>query len=120
MTRTTKFSALVAVLVIGFFSIYASGSSFQSVNQTANQISVTLNMQSGAQIPVVVPAGQSIPTDINGDRVIGLWLYGAYDPAGSNAIIPCPSGGTVKEMWVNGPGGAPIGTYTQPDSQTIS
>lgn len=121
MTRNKKFSALVALLVVGFLSIYAADYNFLSTNQTANDITITLNMQSGAQIPVTVPAGQSVPTEINGDQVIGLWLYGAYDPAGVNAVIPCPSGGTVTEMWVNGgPNGAPVGCYTQPDTGTMS
>jgi len=120
MSQSKKFSALVAVLVVGFLSIYAAGSSFLTTNQTANQINVTLNMQSGAQIPVVVGPNQAIPMPTNGDQVIGLFIYGAYVPAGVNAVIPCPSGGNVQEVWQMGQGGSPCGAFTQPDTQTIS
>jgi hypothetical protein len=120
MTLSKKFSALAAVLAIGFLSIYADQTNFLTGNMTQNQITVTLNMQSGAQIPVTVPAGQSIPTQLNGDQVIGVYVYGAYDPAGMNAIIPNPSGGTVTEMWIMGPNGTVVGTYTQPDTGTMS
>jgi hypothetical protein len=120
MSRNKKFSALLATLVVGFFSIYAAGSNFLSTNQTAQQVTITLNMQSGAQIPVALAPGQSTPTSIGTDKVIGLWLYGAYVPAGVNAVIPCPTGGLVDEMWVNGPNGSPAGAFTQPDTGTIS
>jgi hypothetical protein len=120
MTLSKKFSALAAVLVIGFLSIYADQTSFLTGNQTQNQITVTLNMQSGAQIPVTVAPGQSVPTQINDDQVIGVYIYGAYDPAGMNAVIPNPSGGTVTEMWIMGPDGTVVGAYTQPDTGTMS
>jgi len=120
MTRTKKFSAIVATLAIGFLSIYATQSNFLTNNQTQNPITVTLNMQSGAQIPVAIPPGQSIPMQFQNDQVIGIYLYGAYDPAGMNAIIPNPSGGTVTEMWIMGPNSTPVGATTQPDIGTIS
>jgi len=120
MTLSKKFSALAAVLVIGFFSIYATQSNFLTANQTASQITVTLNMQSGAQIPVLVPPGQSIPMQFQGDQVIGLSIYGAYVPAGVNAVIPNPSGGSVDEIWQMGPNGSVLGSLTEPDHGTMS
>jgi hypothetical protein len=120
MTLSKKFSALAAVLVIGFLSIYATQTNFLTGNQTQNQITVTLNMQSGAQIPIVVPPGQTLPMQFQGDTVIGVYVYGAYDPAGMNAIIPNPSGGAVKEMWVMGPNGTVVGATTEPDTGTMS
>jgi hypothetical protein len=120
MTLTKKLSAVVATLAIGFLSIYATQTNFLTGNQTQNQIMVTLNMQSGAQIPVAVPPGQSIPMQFQGDQVIGIYLYGAYDPAGMNAIIPNPTGGTVTEMWIMGQNGTAVGAFTEPDRGTIS
>jgi hypothetical protein len=119
MTLSKKFSAFAAVLAIGFLSIYADQSNFLTGNQTQNQITVTLNMQSGAQIPVVIPPGQSIPMQLNGDQVVGVYVFGAYDPAGTNAIIPNPSGGTVKEMWIMN-GNAPVGCFTESDLGEMS
>ena len=119
MTRTKKFSALVAAVVVAFMSIYATNLTFNSTNLTSNLVTVTLNMQSGAQIPVSIAPGQSVPTQISGDQVVGLWLYGAYDPAGVNAIIPCPTGGHVAEVWQMS-GATPVGCTTEPDSQTMS
>lgn len=120
MTLTKKFSALAATLAIGLFSIFAAQTNFLTGNQTQSQVTVTLNMQSGAQIPVVVPPGQSIPMQFQGDQVVGIYLYGAYDPAGMNAIIPNPSGGTVTEMWLMGQNGTATGAYTEPDYGTVS
>jgi len=120
MTLTKKFSALVAVLVVGFLSIYASGGTFMGTNQTANQVTITLNMASGAQLPMNLAPGQTLPMGIGSDQVVGLWLYGAYVPAGVNAVVANPSGGNVDEIWQMGPNGTPCGGYTEPDHGTIS
>src|ERR1035437_10139241 len=87
MTHTKKFSAVVAVVVVGFLSIYATFTNFNSSNQTSYQLNITLDMQSGAQIPVSISPGQSIPTSLNGDAVTGLDYNGQHDPAGSNAVM---------------------------------
>ncbi|GEM_PF-2115264 len=119
MTRSKKFSALVATLVVGFISIYANFITFNSSNTTSNTVTVTLNMQSGAQIPVTVAPGQTVPTQLNGDQVIGIWVYGAYDPAGANAIIPCPTGGNIQEVWQMS-GSTAVGCTSEPDLGTMS
>lgn len=120
MTLTKKLSAVVATLAIGFLSIYATQTNFLAGNQTQNQVTVTLNMQSGAQIPMVIPPNQTLPMQFQGDQVIGVYIYGAYDPVGMNAIIPNPAGGTVKEMWIMGQNGTAVGAYTEPDRGTMS
>jgi len=109
---------VVAALVVGVLSIYATTLTFTSTNQTAHQETVTLNMQSGAQVPVVLAPGQTVPTQLNGNVVIGLWLYGGYAPSGVNAIIPSPNG-PVQVMWQMA-GGTATGCTTMPDGGTIS
>ena len=116
LTAHKKFSVIAAALVIAAFSIFATALTFTSTNQTSYQMTVTLNMQSGAQIPVTLNPGQTVPTTLNGDNVIGLYLYGAYDPAGANAIIPTPNG-NVTMMWQMS-GGQAIGCSASPDSPT--
>jgi hypothetical protein len=118
MLHSKKFSTIAAALVIGFLSIYAVTLTFTSTNQTAYQETITLNMQSGAHIPVILNPGQTVPTQLNGDNVNGIWLNGAYDPAGANAIIPTPNG-TVRVIWQMS-GGTAIGCTTMPDGGTIS
>jgi len=119
MTRNNKFSAVLAVLVFGFLSIYATGITFNSSNSTTHQLNITLNMQSGAQIPIVVAPGQSMPTNLNGDQVIGLNMNGQYDPAGTNAVMQVPTGGTITMMWQMG-GNGPVGVAGLPDVETVS
>jgi hypothetical protein len=99
LTITKKFSTIAAAIVVAAFSIYATALTFTSTNQTSYQQTITLNMQSGAQIPVTLGPGQAVPTQLNGNNVIGVSIYGAYAPAGANAIIPAPQGGTVTIMW---------------------
>jgi len=118
MIRNKKFSVTLAVLLIGFFSVFATNGVFNSANQTAISLTYTLNMQSGAQIPVTVPPGQNVPTNLNGDQVIGVYLYNAYDPAGTNAIIQ-GSGGTVQIMWQMA-GGTAVGFVGEPATGTLS
>lgn len=121
-TFSKKFSTIAAAIVIAAISIYATSLTFTSTNQTANQITVTLNMQSGSQIPVTIAPGQSVPTQINNDNVIGLSLYGAYAPAGANAVIPSPYGGSVTIMWQMA-GSTAVGCSAVPDlpgDETIS
>jgi len=113
LTHSKKFSTIAAALVIGFISIYAGVITFSSSNQTAYQETITLNMQSGAHIPVVVNAGQTVPTQLNGDNVISITLFGATDPAGANAIIPSPNG-NVEVLWQMS-GGTAVGCSAQPD-----
>ncbi len=116
-TFSKKFSTVAAALVIAAISIYATSLAFTSTNQTANQITITLNMQSGSQIPVTIAPGQSVPTQINNANVIGLWLYGAYAPAGANAVIPSPYGGNVTIMWQMS-GSTAVGCSAVPDLPT--
>ena len=118
MTRNTKISAILAVLVIGFLSIYASTIAFNSGNQTQQQLTFTLNMQSGAQIPVTVNPGQNVPTNLNGDQIVGMWVFGAYVPGGVNAVVQ-GSSGTVTIMWQMS-GGTPIGAVGVTSTTTIS
>ena len=113
LTNTKKFSTIAAALVIAAFSIYATSLTFSSTNQTAHQETITLNMQSGAQVTVTLSPGESTPTQLNGDNVVGLWLYGAYDAAGANAVISTPNGDVVM-MWQMS-GGTPVGCCAQPD-----
>jgi hypothetical protein len=113
MSRNKKFSAVLATLVIGFLSIYASTQTFNTSNQTSQQLNVTLNMQSGAQIPVSVAPGQNIPTNLNGEQVVGLAYNGQYDPAGANAVMQCAGGGTITMMWSMA-GGQPVGAAGVP------
>jgi len=120
MTQSKKFSALVAVLVIGFFSIFAAGNTFMGTNQTASQVTITLNLASGNQLPLVLAPGQSIPMPIGSDQVVGLWIYGSYVPAGVNAVVANPSGGKVDEVWQMGANGTVLGGFTEPDHGTIS
>ncbi len=98
MKRNQKFSALFAILVVGFLSIYANVMVFNSTNVTNQQQTVTLNLQSGGQIPVALGPGQTLPTQLNGDQVVGAFLDGAYVPGGVNAIVPSPNG-NVQVMW---------------------
>lgn len=95
-----KFSTLAAALVIGFLSIYAAVvTSFQTANYSSQAVTVTLNFASGASNTLTVAPGQAMPTDLNGDQVISMTIYGAMVPAGANAIVPNMSGGTVTIMW---------------------
>jgi len=119
MTRTKKFSAVLAVLVAGFLSIYANLPTFTSGNSTQTQLNVTLNMQSGAQIPVSVVPGGNVPTTLNGDQVASITYAGQNDPAGVNAVMTCPSGGTITMMWQMN-GGQPVGIVSMPDVETQS
>ncbi len=120
MTLNKKFSAILAVLVIGIFSIYANNIVFNSSNATQQQLNITLNMQSGAQIPVVIPPGQNLPIQINNDQVVGITYNGQYAPAGSNAVMQSPSG-TIQLMWQmagSTPCGAQLGGWVDTDTQS--
>jgi hypothetical protein len=61
---------------------------------------VTLQMQSGANQDVNLAPGQNLPTELNGDAVTGMFVFGAYIPGGVNAIVPNPTGGTLKVTWM--------------------
>jgi hypothetical protein len=119
MTLNKKLSAIVAVFVIGFLSIYAALPTFNSSNSTQLPLNITLNMQSGAQIPVSIPPGQALPIQLNGDQVVGLTYGGQYDPAGMNAVMQVPSGGSITMMWQMA-GGQPAGVIGIPDVETVS
>ncbi len=119
MIRNKKFSAILAVLAIGFFSVFADGLIFNSGNQTQEELNVTLNMQSGAQIPVMVDPGQNVPTNLNGDQVIGIYYNGQYDPAGANAVMQAADGSTVTMMWQMA-GGTALGFVGEPPTGTLS
>ena len=103
MTLTKKFTAIAAVVVIGALSIYATMLNFQTINKTAVPVNVTINCASGAQIFQSVPPGTMI-TPIQDDQVRSVVIYNCTIPAGSNAIVPNPSGGTVTIMWQVGGG----------------
>lgn len=98
MTRTSKFSALFAILVVGFLSIYANVMVFNTTNTTTYQQTATLNLQSGGQVQVSLPQGGSVPTQLNGDAVMSVTLYGQTIPAGANAIFQSPNG-AEQLMW---------------------
>lgn len=99
--RSHKFSTVAAAIVIAFCSIYASVvTTFTTSNNTSQTILVTLQMQSGANQDINVAPAQTIPTNLNGDAVTGMIVFGAIVPAGSNAIVPNPTGGTIKVMWM--------------------
>ena len=98
LTTSKKLSTIVAALVIGILSIYATSFTFTSTNQTSYQYTTTLYLHSGAQVPVVLAPGQTVPTQINNDAVVGLMISNVYVPAGSNAIVPNANGG-VQVMW---------------------
>jgi len=120
MTRNKKFSAILAVLVVGFLSIYANVASFNSSNQSQQQLNITLNMQSGAQVPVSIGPGQNVPTNLNGDQVISITYAGQTDPAGANAVMQNPNGGTTTFMWQMA-GGQPVGVVGGwQDTETVS
>ncbi len=99
MTLNKKFSAILAVLVVGFFSIYATNLVFTSSNQTNSQLNITLNMQSGAQIPVALGPGQNLPTNLNGDQVVAITVFGNTVPAGANIVMPGTPAGTIAFQW---------------------
>jgi hypothetical protein len=99
--RSSKISTVAAALVIAFFSIYAATvTTFSSTNNTQNAMTVTLQMQSGINQDVNLAPGQTAPTNLNGDAVTGAFVYGAFVPGGQNAIVPNPTGGTVKVSWM--------------------
>jgi hypothetical protein len=104
MTLNKKFTAFAAVLAIAALSIYATTLNFMTTNKTVQTVNVTLNTLQGAQIPVVVAPGQSMPTPINDDQVTSMTIYGCTIPAGVNAIVGNPSGGTVTIYWSMGGG----------------
>ena len=106
MTLTKKFTTLAAVVVIGALSIYATLLNFQTTNKTAQSLNVTINCQSGAQIFQTVAPGAGIITPINDDQVQSVVIYNCIVPAGANAIVPNPSGGTVTVYWQMGGGSA--------------
>src|ERR1051325_1553478 len=98
--RSRKILTVAAAIVIAFFSIYASlVTTFTTTNHTTVPMTVTLQMQSGVTQDVNVAPGQTIPTNLNGDAVTGMFVYGAFVPGGANAIVPVPTGGTVKVLW---------------------
>lgn len=116
MTRSSKFSALFAILVVGFLSIYANVMVFNSTNTTQYQQTITLNLQSGAQVPVALPPGGAVPTQLNGDVVTGVTVYGQTIPAGANAMFQSPNG-TEQLMWQMA-GGQAGGLQVAPSSTT--
>jgi hypothetical protein len=99
MTLTKKFSAIAAVLAIGVLSIYATTANFLTMNRTADAVNVTLQLSNGAEMPFVVAPNSSLPFEIGNETVKGITIYGAYDPAGVNAIVAKPTGGTVIVRW---------------------
>jgi hypothetical protein len=120
MTSNKKFSAILAVLVIGFLSIYANNIVFNAANQTQTQLNITLNMQSGAQLPIVIPPGQNIPMQINNDQVVGITYNGQFAPAGANAVMQSPSG-SIQLMWQmagSTPCGAMLGGWVDTGEQS--
>ena len=118
MTRNKKFSAILAVLVVGFLSIYAVLPTFNSTNQTQSQLNVTLNMQLGAQIPVSIAPGQTVPTQLNGDQVVAITMGAAQIPVGINAVVVTPNG-NVDVVWQMA-GGQALGVAGVPDNGELS
>jgi hypothetical protein len=99
--RSRQFSTIAAAVVIAFFSIYAvTVSTFNTWNHTNQAVTVSLHLQSGAIQDVTVAPGQSLPVTLDNDAVMSMVVYGAMVPAGANAIVPNPTGGTVKVFWM--------------------
>ena len=98
MTHNKKISAILAVLAIGFLSIYATSINFSSSNQSNQQLNITLNTQSGAHIAVALNSGQNLTTTIYGDPVVSITLNGQTDPAGTKAVMQGLNG-TVMVIW---------------------
>ncbi len=135
MTHAKKFSAILAVLVIGFFSIFADNDGhrvFHSYNRTQHELNITLNLQSGDQITLSIEPGQHAETDLddwsrshfNGqsqgnDKVVGITYNNQSDPAGTNAVMQAPSGGNTVILWQMD-GGTPVGFVGEPPTGTLS
>jgi hypothetical protein len=135
MTHTKKLSAILAVLAIGFFSIFADCNGhhiFHSYNHTQHELNITLNLKSGDQITLSIEPGQHVETDLDdwsrshfsgqsqdADQVTGVTYNNQNDPAGTNAIMEAPSGGNTVIMWQMD-GGTPVGFIGEPPTGTLS
>ncbi len=109
MSLNKKFTAILAVLVVGLFSIFATNLTFSSSNQTQQQLNVVLNLQSGAQVPVNLAPGQTVPTALSGDQVVGLTINGQGVPAGANGQISTPNGAVTVTWNMGGQNGSALG-----------
>ncbi|HWF44126.1 MAG TPA: hypothetical protein VG537_05760 [Candidatus Kapabacteria bacterium] len=112
--KHTKFTTVLAAVVIAFLSIYAAtNTTFMSTNQTTSQQQITLNMQSGAQLAQVLAPGQQLQTNFTNDQVQSATIYNVIIPQGVNAYVQTPSGGTLKVMWQSA-GGTSYGIVIDP------
>ena len=112
-----KFSTALVAIVIAFLSIYAAATStFTTNNNTSQPLTVTLQLQSGAQSIINVAPLSQLPTQIGSDQVVGLSVFGMMVPAGATVIVPNPSGGSVTVSWGMS-GNAP--SYTKIDPNEI-
>ena len=62
--------------------------------------------------------GQTVPTNINNDAVVGVSIFGAFVPAGANMVVPSPNG-NVQIIWQMA-GGAAVGFGTMPGGGELS
>jgi len=111
--KHTKFTTVLAAVVIAFLSIYAATNiTFTSTNQTTSQQQLTLNMQSGAQVPQTLAPGQQLQTNFTNDQVQSATIYNVVIPQGVNAYVQSPSG-TLQVMWQTA-GGVSYGIVIDP------
>jgi flagellar basal body-associated protein FliL len=113
--KHTKFTTVLAAVVISFLSIYAAtNTTFMSTNQTTSQQQLTLNMTSGAQLQQVLAPGQQIQTNFASDQVQSVTICNVIIPQGVNAYVQSPSG-MLKVMWQTA-GGASYGIVIDPST----
>ena len=95
--RSTKISAVAAAIVIAFFSIYAvTVTTFTTTNRTEQALTVTLQMQSRHESGRKCCTGQTIPTNMNGDAVMGMTSMERWYLPESERDRTNPTGGMVK------------------------
>jgi len=137
MKHFNKFSTILAVLAIGFFSIYADNDDhdgrnvFESTNHTQHELNITINLKSGDEINISIAPGHTVETNIaewshnhfntqssGTDQVSGITYNGQNDPAGSNAVMQGSNGNTVI-LWQMS-GSSATGFVGEPATGTLS
>jgi hypothetical protein len=122
--KNRKFSILLAAIVIGFLSIYATDDNTVSfANNTSYTLMTSINMASGAQQYLYTnPGDQPTQMDIGTDQVASLTIYFPSGGgqmcvmAGSNTAVDTPWGATVYVYWQMGDNG-PTAIEIDPNEQ---
>ena len=122
--KNRKFSIILAAVVIGFLSIYATDDNTCSfANDSGYTLLTSVNLQSGAQQWLYTNPGDDPTTlDLGTDQVASLTIYFQFSPevvtvqAGSNDVVSTPWGTTMTVNWTMGDNGA-NGIEIDPDSQ---